>query len=186
MIDRMELEAILSRIPAWRREYASSYRFDIDRYLCARSFTMLNEILSFRYGIHDCPGFGIAAGGKPFLKGYPEIQFNISHCRRGIICAVDSFPVGCDIEEIESRYDADLARRCFNTAEIAAIESSADPRTAFTEMWTRKEAFLKLYGHGIDDDLPALLADGKASTVSFETTVCSDKGYVYTVCTSKR
>ena len=185
-IDRMELEAILKSIPAWRLEYALSYRFDIDRYLCARSFTMLREILSSGYGICDCPGFEIATGGKPSLKGHPEIHFNISHCRKGIICAVGPSPVGCDIEEIESRYDADIARRCFNAAEIAEIESSSDPCTAFTAMWTRKEAFLKLSGHGIDDDLPALLADGRASTVSFETTVCSGKGFAYTVCTSKR
>mgnify|MGYP003317135451 CR=1 FL=1 len=48
-----ELTALLPRIPHWRLQKALSYRQDIDRFLCAKSFLMLEDVL--REHFERCP-----------------------------------------------------------------------------------------------------------------------------------
>lgn len=45
--------AIMPYIPMWRLDKAMSYRFDIDRFLCAKSFLMLEDVL--REHFERCP-----------------------------------------------------------------------------------------------------------------------------------
>jgi len=49
---------ILTRLPSWRRDKALSFKFDIDRYLCGKSFLMLNDLLTCHYGISIDEEFG--------------------------------------------------------------------------------------------------------------------------------
>ena len=89
-----QLSLILDRIPRWRREKVLSYRNDIDRYLCAKSFMLLQEGLMRDYGVADEIRFSFNRYGKPFLADHPEIHFNLSHCRKGVACAIADSPVG--------------------------------------------------------------------------------------------
>lgn len=173
-ISHEEVENILCQIPEWRLRKALSYRFDIDRYLCAGSFLLLEKMLRENFGLCHCPEFSYGEHGKPFLKEYPGIHFNISHCRKGIACAVSDRPVGIDIEEMQ--YDALLAQTVLNPEERSLVEMSDEPEVKFTEFWTRKESFLKLSGEGIRDDLKNILSyTGEAS---FLTECNRDVGYV--------
>lgn len=76
----LELDELVSILPDWRRRYALSYRRPIDQYLCAKSYLLLSGILSENFDIHGMPEFSYNSFGKPFLKAYPDIHFNISHC----------------------------------------------------------------------------------------------------------
>lgn len=154
-IIRLELDSALRAIPSWRRDCALSFRFDRDRYTCAKAYLLLKELLSAHYGISEDLEFGYGAYGKPFLKSYPDIHFNISHCPKAVFCAVSDSPIGVDVEEIQ--YDEDVAREVFSESELESIRSAESPEIRFTELWTMKEAYLKLQGTGLSDNLKGLL-----------------------------
>ncbi len=86
--------------------------------------------------------------GKPYLRDYPNIHFNISHSGQYVACAVADRPVGIDVQAIGA-YRPDVAVRMCNEEELAGIEASDNPATGFTKLWTRKEAYLKMLGCGI-------------------------------------
>ena len=172
--------AIMPYIPMWRLDKAMSYRFDIDRFLCAKSFLMLEDVLREHFGLAGCPEFSYDSHGKPYFREHPEIFFNISHCHRGIACAVMDRPVGIDIEEIQ--FDESLAKVIFNPEELEAVRSAEEPAVKFTEFWTRKESFLKLTGEGLRDDLKDVLSG--AGEVAFTTGINRPAGYVYSAASS--
>ena len=43
--------------------------------------------------------FGIGSHGKPYVIGYEQVHFNISHSDNICICAVDDMPIGIDIQK---------------------------------------------------------------------------------------
>lgn len=170
-------------LPSWRREKALSFHFLIDQVLCTKAYLLLKQGLKEEYGIDCNPSFEYLGNDKPTLKDYPHIHFNLSHCRRGVLCVIDDKPIGCDIEEIEKKLDLDLCRFCYNDSEVNSITSDPESCIAFTRLWTMKEAVLKLTGEGINEDLPSLLSNDLLESVHFETYIEKDKGYVYSICT---
>ena len=56
------------------------------------------------------------AYGKPFLVGYPDFQFNISHSGDWVVCAVDEEQVGVDIEQLKP-IDYKIAESFFSRQE---------------------------------------------------------------------
>lgn len=180
-ISHEEVTNLLALLPEWRLRKALSYRFDIDRYLCAESFLLLEKMLRENFGLSHCPEFSYGEQGKPFLNGCPHIHFSISHCRKGIACGVSNCPIGVDIEEIQ--YDALLAETVLNTEERSAVGMSDEPEVKFTELWTRKEGFLKLTGEGIRDNLRDVLSE--TEDVSFKTGCNRAAGYVISTVFTK-
>jgi 4'-phosphopantetheinyl transferase len=86
--------------------------------------------------------------GKPFLIGYPYLYFNISHTRNALAVAFANCPVGVDIERIRE-VDMEIAHRFFTQSEFAYISQTNDPDSAFYEIWTKKEAYIKWVGKGL-------------------------------------
>ena len=86
--------------------------------------------------------------GKPYLRDYPDVHFNISHSGIYVACAVADRPIGIDVQMI-SEYRPNVADRVCSKAELAKIEASDNPDAEFTKLWTRKEAYAKWTGEGI-------------------------------------
>jgi len=170
-----ELDQALNSLPAWRKEKALSYRFDRDRYTCAKAYLLLKELLDKHYGISCDVDFEYGPYGKPFLKEFPGIHFNISHCPKAVFCAVGDAAIGVDVEEIQ--FDENVAQEVFSESELESIRSSESPEIAFTKLWTRKEAFLKLQGIGLVDDLKSLL-DHPDTSVELGVECIPDMGVV--------
>lgn len=175
--DTVNPEESLCLLPDWRLRKALSYRFPIDRFLCAKSFLMLERMLHDKFGIDGCPEFSYGPDGKPYLKEYPGIFFNISHCRKGIACAVCDCPVGIDIEVIQP--GVEIRDLVLNPEERAAVEMSKEPEVEFTRLWTRKESILKLSGEGLRDDMRNVLSEAKG--VRIDTVVNRGASYVLSV-----
>lgn len=171
------LPKVIQELPEWRRQKALSYRFDIDRFQCAKSFLILEELLKKEYGIIRCPEFSYGPFGKPYFAEYPNIHFNVSHCHKGIACAVSGHPVGIDIEEIQ--YDEFVAQRVLNTDEYAEVKASSNPAGVFTELWTKKESYLKLTGQGLIEDMRGLL--NESDGIHFKSVINSETGYVCSI-----
>lgn len=180
-ISSFSLDEALPLLPAWRRKQALGLRRELDRRLCAATYLLLCRGLRAEYGMEEPPEFAYAEGGKPSLKGHPEIHFNLSHCPAAALCAISPDPVGADIELIRP-YNPALARRVLSPGELARVEASAQPEVEFACLWTMKESLLKLTGEGIRRELKSALDGAEAR---FATTVNLARGYVFTVCTEK-
>lgn len=179
-ITEREFQNDLLNVPQWRRDKALSFKFFIDKVLCIKSYLLLKKGLELEFGIIGNPEFSYLENGKPILKYHPDIHFNLSHCKKGIICVLDEKPVGCDIEEIPDEIDMQLCEFSFNKQELNQIKGAENSCIEFAKLWTKKEALLKLSGEGLTDDLKTVLSKNQILNKSFKTTVCLDKGYVYT------
>ena len=132
-----ELSRDLLLLPYWRRAKARSYHSLIDQVLCTKAYLLLMKGLKEIYGIHRNPTFDYIGHQKPVLHEYPHIHFNLSHCRKGVLCVIADQPVGCDIEEIQQELDISLCHFCHNDSEVAHITASAEPCVEFTKLWTK-------------------------------------------------
>lgn len=89
--------------------------------------------------------------GKPYLKDYPNFNFNISHSGEYVLCAVDDKPIGIDVEEIEHIEYKDIAKRFFTTEEFDYIvnQDLNFHLNRFYEIWILKESYIKCCGQGL-------------------------------------
>ena len=84
--------------------------------------------------------------GKPYLAGYPEIHFNISHSGGWAVCALASMPCGVDIQERRSIRSRRMVERTMNAREQRQIQEAEDGTGEFIKLWTYKESCIKLSG----------------------------------------
>lgn len=175
-IAHFDWEAALPLLSEQRREQTLKFKHLLGRKTCAAAYLLLCEALRKEYGITEKPIFEYGKHGKPFIIGYPDIHFNISHCREAVLCVVSSRPVGVDVESIRSYKDS-LVNYTMNPQEIAQINQAPRPEVEFVRFWTMKEALLKLSGEGISKDLKTVLTGQK----QIETQVNMEKNYIYSI-----
>jgi len=90
---------------------------------------------------------------KPFLASHPWLHFNVSHSEDFALIAVSRSKVGIDVENISNYFDyLSLLPEIFTENEIMFVQNAKNKIYAFYSLWTRKEAFVKGIGKGIDDD----------------------------------
>ncbi|MCP1396572.1 MULTISPECIES: 4'-phosphopantetheinyl transferase family protein [Bacillus cereus group] len=89
--------------------------------------------------------------GKPHLKNYPNVFFNLSHSGDFVVCAFDEYPVGIDIEKIKDIEYEDLAKNFFTNREYDYImKNDLDQQlNKFYDIWTLKESYIKCCGKGL-------------------------------------
>jgi 4'-phosphopantetheinyl transferase len=150
-----ELRELLSpeeRARAGRLRFAR----DAGRFVAGRAY--VRQALGAIAG-QDPAGLRIAAGsaGKPYLPDHPDLRFNASGAGGvGMLATAHGLELGVDIELAEREHDGlDVARQFFCPAEVAALEgmAPAERPAAFLRCWTRKEAFVKARGEGLQIDL---------------------------------
>ena len=100
--------------------------------------------------------FSQAEFGKPSLieiQNKDNIQFNLSHSGNMAILAVcKHHSVGIDIEFAERKVDwRGISKRFFTMNEQEQLDklSEEEQRQAFFQVWTRKEAHMKVTGQGL-------------------------------------
>ncbi len=125
----------------------------------------------------------IGTNGRPFFENCDRLDFSISHSNELVVCAlsVDSGKVGVDTEKSESTIRKEkqplFAGRFFAGNERELL--SADPKR-FSEIWTRKESYLKWVGTGLATDLREVDTCRIPPSVRFETLFAED--HVITFC----
>lgn len=174
-----DLQQALGAVSEWRRDYALRYRQELDQRLCVAVYRLLQRALQTEYGINQHPRFIFNAYGKPFLEGFPDIHFSLSHCQEAVACAVSDRPVGIDVETIGD-YSHEVASMVMSDNELCLIKSSSNPAVTFTRLWTMKESLYKLQGGGLPDDIPHLLDN----TIDYRFTSHVLGNCVMTVCES--
>ena len=152
---------MLPMVSEQRRARALQYKFTFGQFACLKSYIMLVQILEDEHLVPNVGqpcvlNFGTEEHGKPYLIDFPNLHFSISHCRRAIAVAVDTKPIGVDVECF-CEAERTLLERTMNVEEISLVRDAECPDVTFAALWTKKEAVLKLRGTGIVDDLRKVL-----------------------------
>ncbi len=178
--ETLDIEKALSMVSPQRREHALKFAHESGRRLSLAVYLLLMDGLQKEYGITEPPVFDYLEGGKPVIKGHPEIHFSFSHSGNVALCAIDRQPVGADVET-KRKITPSLIAYTMNEAEQSEIASAPESLLAFLALWTRKEAALKLTGEGIRSDLKTVLTNAK--NVVFETKITEN--YIYSIARYK-
>lgn len=171
------LEELLMRLPEWRRAQALRFKHMQGQLECALSYALLCRGLR-ELGYEVQPTFEYGENGKPTLLELPDLHFNLSHCKHSVVCALAEHPVGVDVEAL-GRYSESLAQYTMNAEELAEIAAAENKDVAFTILWTKKEAAMKLTGEGIGTNVRHTL--NHSSNIIYNTRVNIEGGYVVTI-----
>lgn len=133
------------KMPESRRQKIDNFKFDKDKRLSLGAGILLYNGLC-RYGAETTePEY--TEHGKPYIKGYPGIYFNISHSGNIAVCAFSDKEVGVDTEKTKHFSEA-LIDHVFLPQEKNHIRPEFSDKDC-TLMWTIKESIMKYLGTGI-------------------------------------
>jgi 4'-phosphopantetheinyl transferase len=87
-----------------------------------------------------------------------SLRFNISHSGDlGIIAVANGIEIGIDIEQIREDFPiGEIANRFFSPQEQQYLRNSHNPIKSFFMLWTRKEAYIKGTGDGLNARLDGI------------------------------
>ena len=155
LFDAHAVEECLKWFPKEQAERIEGFSNLSRKIETAASYSLLVEMLRSNGLLKELPSIEYAEGGKPYIKNYPELHFNLSHCRRYVAVAIHSSPVGVDIE-CRRKVSQSLIRRVCSEDEQQSIATAQDPDMEFLRLWTCKEAYLKYTGTGIVEPLTGI------------------------------
>ena len=129
------------------------------------------------------------ARGKPRLDGALrpiDLRFNFSHSHDiALLALAEGREVGVDIEHERPDLDIlEIAERFFAAEEFRALRDLPEDaqRSAFFQLWTRKESSLKAAGNGLSDGLKQLgvfsTAKSPPARIAFRSAIGSFHGSV--------
>ncbi|MCU1285436.1 MAG: phosphopantetheinyl transferase [Acidobacteriales bacterium] len=148
---------------------ASRFRFDKDRRQFIASHALLRWILSLYAGIEpEELEFTHNAFGKPKLNSRSsgnELNFNYSHSHDVAVFAfAKGKQVGIDVELIQPEvlHEA-IPEHFFSSFESGTLRSVPIPQQSFDlfKCWTRKEAYVKARGAGLQIPLDSFAVSGE-------------------------
>ena len=170
-ISRTEIDAAYFSMSEERRKKCDGFRFQADKDLCIVSDMLLRRVLSEKLGIpSERLELDVSENGKPYLKN-DSCYFNVSHSGDVVAVAVNRVsPVGIDVEKVKP-LAARIAKRVFSDSDVRFVfgadiipdGNADDPDTLirFFKVWTYKEAFVKMTGEGISDNIKNYSYDEK-------------------------
>ena len=190
---------LLSCVDKHKQERIRKFHRWEDAYRSLLGDVLVRCVISEKYSLPIQEiGFYQDFYGKPYVKDLAGFHFNLSHSGDWIVCAVDSTPVGIDIEKIAT-CDLSLAKRFFTKKEYKWLvdRSEQEKDRSFFELWTMKESYIKAVGRGLSipldsfeikrmpSGLMAVMAGGSATGYTIKNYYI-DCDYVLSVCSIKR
>jgi 4'-phosphopantetheinyl transferase len=188
-------ERFLGQVPEYRQKKAMSFKFPKGK-MQSLGVGLLLQMACRDAGFDGADNHIVyGENGKPYLKDFPEVHFNLSHSGERVMCVISPFEVGCDVEIIKGDRGK-LAERFFKPEESAWIkhfETLEAQSEAFYRLWTLKECYMKVTGRGLSlmpdmfalhmDELEnvTLFHEGKRPEYSFREIDLHD-GYRYAYC----
>ncbi len=131
--------------------------FDKDETLSEHNKILRQTVYNLLYNtvmkqkqLNDCSElqFKYNKYGKPYFRLYPDVFFNISHCREMAVCSIDDVENGVDIELIRN-YPVRVPEKAFSEREKEMLAQSSRADSMFFRIWTLKESYVKALGIGI-------------------------------------
>lgn len=156
MYNRLALER-QERIKKLRNKEYAKKRIETGYFLqqvLSKELNVSMEKICYRYGENGKPEIDWKAMEEGHFKtGEPEknVYFNMSHSGNYVVIAVADVEVGIDIEH-KAKNHVSVANRFFCKQEYERIldaEGEEEQKKCFLEIWTKKEAYVKLTGMGM-------------------------------------
>lgn len=133
--------------------------------------------------------------GKPFLKDYPGVFFNLSHSGNLVVLAISEEEIGIDVQENRGIQER-MIKRFFHQEENKLFEKDLDANVKealFYKIWTGKEAYIKYTGLGMKQDLrnfyweqeSGMIYDSDVAVAKCESVNLRKEGYFCATCFSK-
>lgn len=154
-LDRQRDEsADLELLSTDERARAGRFHFDVHRRRFVACRALLRRLVAIELGTAPRDvSFEYGPFGKPALAGESDVKFNVSHSDRyALLGFARGRDVGIDIERVRTLANLDqLAERVFSPAEQEefSLVPPASRAEAFFSGWTRKEAYIKARGDGL-------------------------------------
>lgn len=103
--------------------------------------------------------------GKPYFKD-GSLEFSVSHTGKLWVCLIsnEQEPVGVDVQAMRPCHREKIAERYYTADEQEFV--SATGEAGFFQIWTRKEAYAKYTGEGLNERI-ASFSTLKKSPVQF-------------------
>ena len=163
--DILDPEMCRDRYERWKAiipEEEIIYREGTKEYYRSVSAHMLVcQVLLNKYLIFDPVVIGREESGRPVLISPAGFHLSITHGGKMVACAVSAVtPVGIDVQPI-GKIAPRVLENLYTENEREYV--GCDPER-FTEIWTRKESFVKMTGTGINRDI------GRIDTITGENT----------------
>jgi phosphopantetheinyl transferase len=145
-----EMDRANRLLPEFRKNFVASH-------------VLLRHVLAFFTGLPiESLDLGVLHQGKPVLQNH-GMHFNLSHCADALAIAVSGHEIGVDIEEKRPDIDFEgMMDYAFSVADRLFCQKQDLP-TAFTQIWTLKEAYLKAVGTGLCENLTEIDLTGPNS-----------------------
>ena len=121
----------------------------------AQARELLAQAAAEQCGLSPLPPIQAGSRGKPFFPDHPELHFNLSHSGPLVLCALDSSPVGADIQAVAPRRPATV-ELCCSPVERAWLATRGDRWEDFALLWSLKEALVKQRGTGLTFPVSAI------------------------------
>lgn len=162
-VDPATTDTLGQCLSADERRRASRFAFERDRRRFIVGRAQLRQLLASRLGVRSTDiDLVYGALGKPALSrrfAGTDLRFNISHSEEVALYAFTrDCEIGVDVEVIRELHEADdVVQRFFSPGEQDAYRSLTprDRPLGFFNCWTRKEAFIKALGDGLQYPLDA-------------------------------
>ncbi len=189
-MDKLLTEDIEKKISTQRFNKISRYKDKTKKLLGIISYLMLVHCLNTEGKIVNGLIFSHNKQGKPYLKDYPGIFFNFSHCKFGVVCAISKQEIGVDIQNI-SQYNPKVLSQVLNLREQEMVENSSCPEETFFMLWTLKESYLKAIGTGLTKSMKTITFNIRGNKITSSKPNWSfmsfrEKDYVVSVCSKEK
>jgi 4'-phosphopantetheinyl transferase len=155
-LDRPASDADYAMLDPKEQQRADQFKFEHHRRRFTQAHAAMRTILAKYVGkTPEGLEFKTKEHGKPFLAEH-TLQFNLSHSHeRALLGVTLNTDIGIDIEHHSTRDFKNLAKRFFHPDEAAAVSAVTGDkqRNLFFEIWTKKEAYIKAIGTGLNTAL---------------------------------
>jgi 4'-phosphopantetheinyl transferase len=88
---------------------------------------------------------------KPIIQGHDDVHFNITHSGKWVMCIIDAYEAGVDVEKVK-RIDFGIVPRFFSLREQELFNRCATDEerlNCFSTLWVLKESYIKAIGRGL-------------------------------------
>lgn len=178
-------------LPPGRRAKAERFQTVQDRTNCVFGYLLVRTALKREFSFSPEPAdFFYEPNGRPYFDSCP-VRFSLSHCKEGILCALQPEccgEIGADIQNVRPVSRATLLRVC-SPQEVVEIDASSSPETEFCRLWTLKESLVKQSGASLFGKLSEFDFSGVCRTFSRygrEFFCCSWEKFSFSVCSAQK
>ncbi len=172
-LSKEERDFFFRKMPKDRQEKYLKFKHDLNKNQCIVAYLLLEYGLKSEFDVNPPLNISNDIYDKPYLPDYPQIHFNISHCKTGIACALSQNPIGADIQDFRE-YNPKAAKKLCNREQWLEISQLSNPEVEFTKLWTRFESVYKYFSYE-PKNIPDNLIFTQMQTDKFILTVCSER-----------